>query len=506
MPANSRPGALRTSHWCAPALCLSQLLRVRVDGDAAQAAQPASQRRRLSAGEADRALPPASDDDDSLELPLAQRLGAPRVRVAPERVVLESNDDELPVANFIARAATGGPARAQQNDSDSDAQPRGRGRGRGGVQAAAAEARGLATAQRQALKAQDKALKAAARLQQRSASGKLAAQQISVFLDTRLASTPLGRALGDALHASKFAHSVAQLPVERSVCWVRHEAREEPWAGAVPWGDAAAAAREGALAVPYVLLALEAQQVVAAVEGAGGLEGLVGRCRRAHPGATLGLCSVALDQHLRAREQREFSAAEPARGFRRAVVDSALTQLITHLRGVRQRDAKDAAQAAEHCVLLTEALAKQPFRSEDSFLVLFAADHKAGGRGGAGAQQRSQGDDGEGGAPQPALPPGARSEPSLAASWVAALASVPACSADSAAAIARAYPSMAALSAAYRAPGLSQKAARELLKDLMGSGGGVAAKSRRVGPACSERMWKIFRPRDKDDAGDEFAA
>ena len=369
-------------------------------------------------------------------------------------------------------------------------------------------------AARKAAKAAEKLDKAAARQAHRTATGKFAAQQISVLVDTRLASTPLGRAIGDALHAKKFAHAVVVLPVEHSVCWVRHEARNDCWPGPYPWADGAAASRLGVTAVPYVLVALEPAVLTHVVtvtgEQQGGLEGLVGRVRQAHAGATLCVCTVGLDHYLRAREQREFSAANPVVGFRRAMVDAAMARLVTHLRGVRQRDAKDAEQAAEHVALLTEALSKQPFRSDESFLVLFSGENKpsraaqAAAAGAAASQSLGDADPDELPA---AVPPRA---PGMSA-WVAALACVPGCSNDSAAAIARVYPSPAALMAAYCAPGRTEKQAKELLKDLVGSSAGAApgaapaAKARRVGPTCSERMWNLFRPRQRSDPGDEFA-
>jgi exonuclease SbcC len=377
--------------------------------------------------------------------------------------------------------------------------------------AARAEERRAAAAQKKADKEAAKAGSAAARQEQRAATGKLAHQQLTVFIDTRLAATAAGRALGDALAAAKFLHSVAALPVEGSCCWVRHAARADAWPGAVPWpgaAAAAAAARAGAAAVPYVMLVLEAPRLVAAVQAHGSLEPLVAQVRGAHPGATLCVCGIGVHAHLRQRERSEFSTADPTAGFSRAGVDAALARLVTHARGVRQRLPKDVAGAAEHGVLLTDALARQPFRSEESFLALFGGSTKAakpsyGGGAAGGAAAQPDGDEDEAAASQGGAAKGKRArEPSLADAWVAALARVPMSSADAAAAIARAYPCMAALMAAYRAPGLTDAAARGLLANLsareaLAPGG----KARRVGPACSERVWKLFRARPPGDAG-----
>lgn len=432
------------------------------------------------------------------------------------------DDDELPPGlSLLARGhqqsgPVHGPAERVQsglaslhNDPTSGAptEQAGAGAGPGATRAEAA-------AMRKAAKVAEKAEKAAARVAHRTATGKLACQEISVFIDTRLASTPLGRAIGDSLHAKKFAHAVTQLPIEHSVCWVRHEAREDAWPGPLPWADAAAASSMGAQAVAYVLLALEPSAltnvVTACGDQPGGLESLVARVRQAHAGATLCVCTVGLDHYLRAREQREFNAANPVAGFRRAVVDSAMARLVTHMRGVRQRDAKDVEQAAEHAAFLTEALAKQPYRGEESFLVLFAGEHKptravqqAAAASAHGSQQQlADGENLDG----PPAAGGAGSAPNAAASaWIAALACVPGCSHDSAAAISRAYPSPAALITAYRAPGRTDAQAKALLKDLVGVGTAPGAKARRVGPACSERIWQLFRPRSSADAGDEHA-
>mmetsp|Transcript_8426 Transcript_8426/g.25288 ORF Transcript_8426/g.25288 Transcript_8426/m.25288 type:complete len:180 (-) Transcript_8426:123-662(-) len=58
-------------------------------------------------------------------------------------------------------------------------------------------------------------------------------------------------------------------------------------------------------------------------------------------------------------------------------VQQTLMSLITTYPGVRYRLVRDAAEAAEYCVLLTRALAKQPYEPQDDFL----ATH--GGNGGA---------------------------------------------------------------------------------------------------------------------------
>ena len=493
------------------------------------------------------ALPPghATGDsfalgDDDLDVPLAQRLGrqlspsvppaAPASRPSgkPHGAVLlgDLSDDDCDLPPGLSTLARGLPRGGQAPvPGGAPARWPGADGAAGGASApssappaaaAGGPSRAEAAAARKAAKAAEKLDKAAARQAHRSATGKFAVQQISVLLDTRLASTPLGRAIGDALHAKKFAHAVVVLPIEHSVCWVRHETRDDCWPGPYPWADASAAGAQGATAVPYVLVALEpavlTQVVTGTGEQQGGLEGLVARVRQAHAGATLCVCTVGLDHYLRAREQREFSAANPVAGFRRAMVDAAMARLVTHLRGVRQRDAKDVEQAGEHVALLTEALAKQPFRSDESFLVLFSGDHKPSraaqaAAAGASASQAAAAE----GDPDEQSAAAAPRAPGMSA-WVAALACVPGCSNDSAAAIACAYPSPAALMAAYRAPVRTDKQAKELLKDLVGSGLGAApaaaaapAKTRRVGPTCSERMWNLFRPRQRTDPGDEFA-
>jgi hypothetical protein len=478
----------------------------------------------------------------SLDVPLAQRLGERGTRLAmldtaaspkplPKPVVLrvddhgDADDDDLPPG--LSLLAKGQPQGGPTHNGTSSALPGGArmssGQHNGGAAAVPAagarpgETRAEAAALRKAAKAAEKVEKAAVREAHRSATGKHAMQEITVFIDNRLASTPLGRAIGTALHAKKFAHTVTPLPIEHTVCWVRHSPREDAWPGPFPWADAAGASSAGAQAIAYVLLALEPSAVTSIVtaggdQETGGLESLVGRVRQAHAGATLCVCTVGLDHYLRAREQREFSTANPTGGFRRAVVDSAMARLVTHLRGVRQRDAKDVEQAAEHTALLTEALAKQPYRGEESFLVLFSGEKKApkaapgAGASQAGASQQQLDDDADiDGQTQPtAAAGGGGAMSSTASAWVAALASIPGCSHDSAAAVARIYPSPVALITAYRAPGRTETQAKALLKEIA-VGSAASAKARRLGPACSERIWNLFRPRLPGDEGDEHA-
>ena len=179
-----------------------------------------------------------------------------------------------------------------------------------------------------------------------------------------------------------------------------------------------------------------------------------------------------------------------------------LARLVTHLRGVRQRDAREEAEAAEHCALLSKALAEQPYKAEASFLVLFAAEHKPKVRKPvAKAAPAAEAEEEE---EEPAAAPVQRRDLSLESAWRAALMSVPACAAMHAAAVAHSYPSPAALLAAYAAPGMTPARGKELLKDLA-LDVAAGAKARRLGPALSERLFKIFKPREKGDSGAEFA-
>ena len=478
-------------------------------------------------------LPPsrgASVDDETLDQPLRRRLDA-RGGGAPAVSPLESDDDG---DAWLLGGAGAAPDSPLSGDVLVTTRPKKRPRGEspsfGGAAAAqrpAALQRAAAAAQKREAKAAERVAKAAARAgakaaavqarqAQRCATGKLSRQEVTAFLDSRLAATAAGRALGAALAAQKFNHCVSALPVESSVLWVRHPPQESAWEGPVPWAgrDARAQAqRAGAQEVPYVLLLLDAARLVAEAEAGSDGEGLLRLCRRvreSHTGATLCVLSHGLAAHLRARELREYDRLNPQAGFRSATVEAAMARLVTHLRGVRQRDVRDETQAAEHATLLTEALSKAPYRTEPSFLVLFSAEAKvqrAFDRPANDPDGAPAGDDEGAAVPVP------RREKSLEASWVAALASIPACSAGAAAAIARAYPSAGALVRAYRAPGLSAKAGRELLKDLLfgGNGGGDGAgdaappKNRHVGPAVSDRIFKIFQPKERADHGSDLA-
>jgi len=453
------------------------------------------------------------DSDDEWVLEDAERRRAGAGAGAAGGAVPDPSSDE----DVLAVGGAGRPHKRARMSPEAGAAPPPRSAGGAAASRAALaeqkrQAKAAAREAKAAARASEKAASAAARQAQRGAAGKFAHQELTAFLDARLASTAAGRALGAAMAAAKFSHAVGELPVEHSVLWVRHPPQEGAWEGPLPWAGRearAAAQRAGALEVPYVLLLLDPARAVAAAEAGGDGEGLLRLCRRVrdcHASATLCLLTFGLAGHLRARELREYDPAAPRAGFRPAAVEAALARLVTHLRGVRQRDARDEAAAAEHAALLTESLAQAPYRAESSFLVLFAAERKVQRAYDqpAGDPDGAVGGEGEAAAPPP------RRELSLEAAWVASLASIPACSADAATAIARAYPSAAALARAYRAPGLSAKAARELLKDVHYGGGGAGAggdapKSRRVGPAVSERLWKIFQPRERSDLGSEFA-
>ena len=495
--------------------------------------------KRLRAAAAAAAPPPSSDADDAdapLASHLAARAGAPRenrpraaAAAAPrddDVVCLEDSDDDAGARAAKPPAPAPRPPSPEDSSGDSGMSLGGAGSSppRRAAAAAAAEARpakdapppppagkgaarAAAAASAKAAKCAGAAAKAAAKACARAASGKVWRRQLTAVVDARLASTKAGLALGAAFHREKLVHVVSSLPVACSVVWVRHPPLPDatPWAGALPFGPtAAAASREGATAVPYILLVVAPEALAEGVESHGSLSHLVDSARSHHRGATLCVAVFGLDGWLRAKEQREFNAG--GGGFRRAPVDESLIRLLTHHRGVRFRECADVDEIAEHGVLLTEALGKAPFREEESFLVLFGENSKtkgikhrkpAGGGAGPAAAQGGEGSDGGGGgeedgddpdgAAAAAAPP---RDASLAAAWLSALASIPACSAEASAAIAGVYPGPSSLLAAYA--GLAPAAAQALLQNLSLSSTTAGGKARRVGPACSARVWAIF--------------
>ena len=292
-----------------------------------------------------------------------------------------------------------------------------------------------------------------------------------------------------------------------------------------------------------------------AVAPVGGLHHFLRTARRELPGHTLSLIIEDLKRSCVTRERQEYKK-DKIGGFSTKTVDAVVARLAIATPGVRVTLVPDQAVALDHVMTTTKTLANRPFTKEEGVLDIMG--HKAekgasagaaleravaaGSRGagigldgtGPASQSQSQshglggdsqqwvprvgesetqttlgdsqqsfggGEAGEGGG----VPTRQRRVKTQGEIWASALMKIDGCAEAVAVAIVNAHPTMSGLMALYADQSLTESQKKNLLADLIRPRITHSAQAgRRVGPAVSERVYQMLRPRDGNDVGDEI--
>ena len=243
------------------------------------------------------------------------------------------------------------------------------------------------------------------------AGGKLKLKQITAVVGSALAAAPLGRALRDAFDqgvkddargVTPLLHTVEDLPVDfPAMTWRSHAPSDEPVG---PDGEPrfasesrrAAASAEAIPPPPMHALAYVtgesfanmcvadhgATTTVAGSSPSAGLRAFLRRFRDAFPDHVLGIVIEGLRRHCQLRERREFRSSG-AGGFSRVPVETALARLYVAEPDVRVAVVPDLDASLQHVVQWTATLAKRPFAKETTTLDIVGFKAKAGPAAGA---------------------------------------------------------------------------------------------------------------------------
>ncbi|KAH9546059.1 hypothetical protein CY35_12G076600 [Sphagnum magellanicum] len=216
--------------------------------------------------------------------------------------------------------------------------------------------------------------------------------------------------------------------------------------------------------VPYILFVLEAEEFAVMV-GENKLHTHIVSVQARYPGFTICYLVNKLKWFLQKKDQAQYKNGES--GWKCPPVEQALVQMVTNYNGVHSRLCLDEAEVADHVAGLMRSLAECPFKQKLTPLsVSKNGDHVA------------------------------KSDPNKEeikkSLWLKALVALPKTSGAIARAIAKEYPSMRALLNAYLDSAKSVHEKELLLQNLMREGLFGAEQARRIGPACSRRIYRIL--------------
>jgi len=216
--------------------------------------------------------------------------------------------------------------------------------------------------------------------------------------------------------------------------------------------------------VPYILFVLEAEEFAVMV-GENKLHTHIVSVQARYPGFTICYLVNKLKWFLQKKDQAQYKNGES--GWKCPPVEQALAQMVTNYNGVHSRLCLDEAEVADHVAGLMRSLAECPFKQKLTPLsVSKNGDHVA------------------------------KSDPNKEeikkSLWLKALVALPKTSGAIARAIAKEYPNMRALLNAYLDSSKSVHEKELLLENLMREGLFAAEQARRIGPACSRRIYRIL--------------
>ncbi|CAD7695021.1 unnamed protein product [Ostreobium quekettii] len=334
---------------------------------------------------------------------------------------------------------------------------------------------------------QEKERKAQEREDARRCRGSHALKEICVQISTSLAKCELGIEIFRQLQLQELNYDVVQLPLKHRWCisWQRRRlATKASQPGvSVPIGSqvdmhsqALPGPNQGTCTevvenLPYTMVAFMAEDFVNEVLD-DGLCSLFCEVASVHCNCTLGLMVVGLEAYLQRLEKQSSKKRAPGGG--RKPIDDFLIRLTTHHPGVRYKLVADTLQGAQHVACLSVCLARQPYYRTGRFL---------GSSGGSkGVNTVSE------------IEAAVHDAPQHSAAFAMLLHAIPGVGPRDAQAVALEHPTFRELMGAYDDSNRSAAEKRGLLSNLLQP----PAKKRRVGPAVSTRIHRLFTADDPE--------
>eukprot|EP00892_Ulva_mutabilis_P007325 jgi/Ulvmu1/4965/UM207_0009.1 len=217
------------------------------------------------------------------------------------------------------------------------------------------------------LRAQQKEQSKQAKAAEKRARGGHATDEIEVTVDAGITSLKHGKAIIAALDHNevKFRYTVkdGQLRDWPTIIWRREVA-------------VGSAHELETVQVPYVMLVLTGRQGEELLRSTDRTKKMMRTVCDTFGAVSLSLLFVGLERHLTAKERADYRSAangqlDPARGFSGRQHMHNLLSLHFWEEGVVYRDCNDAAQAAEHVIGVTAAIAHQPYKGGEDNVAAF---------------------------------------------------------------------------------------------------------------------------------------
>ncbi|KAG0572097.1 hypothetical protein KC19_VG068100 [Ceratodon purpureus] len=311
-------------------------------------------------------------------------------------------------------------------------------------------------------------------------TGKFALQNTRANIDTKVVEKGLiGGHLLTKLAEKQLQFQLVSNPCPRSIMWrMKRPSEDSSGEAASRFWDAedVDTQTEGPCSklvleevdIPYILFVLEAEEFTNLV-GEDTLRTLISSTQTRYPGFTICFLVNKLKWYLHKKDQTQYKSGDTV--WKRPPVEQAVARLLTHYNGVHSRLCLDEAEVAEHITGLTRSLAECPFKAKSTSLsVSKNGDHVTTSDTFKEEIKRSL--------------------------WLKALVALPLTPGAVALAVAKKYCNMRALLKAYLDPSKTVHQKELLLQDLIREGVFGPEQRRRVGPACSRRIYRIFMARN----------
>ncbi|KAJ7564991.1 hypothetical protein O6H91_02G043400 [Diphasiastrum complanatum] len=338
--------------------------------------------------------------------------------------------------------------------------------------------------------------------------GKFALQNTCAWIDCKVVESGLiGGHLLNRLAEKEYKFHVVSNPVEKTIMWkMKRPSAESPEMSSQNQPQDLESCGRGQMKIkkndfesctnlsqvvleeielPYVVVILEAEEFSLMVSQET-LDTHIRQVQSHFPEFTICFLVNKLKWFLQKKDQSQYKLGES--GWVRPNVEQALAQFMTDYTGVHSRLCLDEAEVADHVVGLTKSLAECRFKQRLTTLsVSKNGDHVVNNDPNKEAVKNDI--------------------------WLKALVALPKVSGACAMAIAKKYPNMRSLLNAYLDPSLTVHQKEFLLQDLLKEGLLTAPSNvgRRIGPACSRRVFRILMAQngnlktdDVEDGADLF--
>ncbi|KAM0822934.1 hypothetical protein ACQ4PT_071203 [Festuca glaucescens] len=294
-------------------------------------------------------------------------------------------------------------------------------------------------------------------------SGKHALESIVAKIDSAIIEAgSIGGPLLTRFSEKKLTYEVGHNPMRGSILWkMVCKSDQHP---------------DSVSEVPYILFVLQAEEFCDRINSEAFWDHVV-EVQNRYPTFTICYVTNKLMKYIKNSEQSWYKNSSGSNGYRPPPVEQVLCKLVTHYDGVHSKQCTDESEVAEHVVGLTTSLANCQFRKPLTWLSVHAKGV--------------------------IIPKGFVDKAKLNKDpWFMSLLAIPKVQPRFAHAIWKKYRTMRSLLNVYMDPSKIDREKEVLLKDLKCEDC-LGEESRRVGPVCSKRVYRILMAQDGAMEADE---